>query len=230
MTTFYITDETCTFGFHDHVSPDPLRPITEQLDRKKLFHRRSGDCGNPFNIQKIIEQNSSLRIDFGWSFESDSMYKTILGECIDKIVPKYNIGMIDMTSDMRCSWLGFLPFDILNRDIYEDLSTYGLILYNNEVISFEEEIVQYIVDHKLFRQHSLTRNDQYRFEYLKSIRQDPDALEDTFWQYLTAIHEITQIQEIPRDIIEQDLGCHFLYHPTLFFELLSITKLKGELL
>jgi hypothetical protein len=230
MTTFAITDETCTFGFHDHVSLDPLRPIIEQLDRKKLFHRRSGDCGNPFRIQKIIEQNSSLRVDFGWSFESESMYKTILDECIDKIAPKYNIGMIDMTSDMRCSWLGFVPFDLFNRDIYEKLSMYGMILYNNEVVAFEEEVVQFVVDHKLFKQHSLTRNERYRFEYLKSIRQDSEALEDAYWQYLHAIQEITQIREIPRDIIEEDIGCHFLYHPALFFELLSITKLKGELI
>lgn len=230
MAQFYISDETCTFGFHDHVSLDPLRSVSEQLNRKRLFHRRTGDCGNPFSIQKIIEQNSSLRVDFGWSFESDGMFRTILSECLDKIAPKYNVGMINMTSDMRCSWLGFMPFDVFERSVYEDLSVYGMILFNNEVIAFEEEVVEYVVNHKVYKQHSLTRNDRYRFEYLKSIRQDPDALEDAYWQYLNAIHDIVQIQEIPRDIIEEDLGCHFLYHPTLFFELLSITKLKGELL
>lgn len=230
MAQFYISDETCTIGFHDHVTIDPLRPIVDQLNRRKLFHRKSGDTGNPFSIQKIIEQNSSLRVDFGWSFESDDLFRTILDECVEKISTKYNIGMVNIISDMRCSWLGFMPHDVFEKVIYENLSLYGMVLFNNEIISFQEEIVESVVNHKIYKQHSLTRNDRYRFSYLKSIRNDADALEAAYWQYLNAIHETIQIQQIPRDIIEEDLGCHFLHHPDLFFELLSITKLKGNLL
>jgi len=105
-----------------------------------------------------------------------------------------------------------------------------MILFNNEIIAYEEEIVRYIVDHRTFKQHALTRDSRYRFNYLKSIRDDVNALEDAYWQYLAAIHETVQIPQIPRDIIEQDLGCHFLKYPILFSELLSITALKGELL
>ncbi len=226
---FTISDTTSTFGFHGHVSLNPLKPITDQLNRKALYHRRSADKGDPIKLQKIIEENSSLRIDFGWSFESPVMFETIMAECIEKIAPKYNIGVSNLVSDGRCSWLGFLPANIFERMVYENLSTYGLVIFNNEVVSFQEEVVEYIINHKIYKQHSLTRNDRYRFEYLKSIRQDKNALEDVYWQYINAIKDTIQIKCIPRDIIEEDLGCHFLHHPDLFFELIAFTKLKGEI-
>jgi hypothetical protein len=226
---FTISDETSTFGFHSHVNLDPLRSVPNQLSRRTLHHRRSEDKGDPVKLQKIIQENSSLRIDFGWSFESPIMFETIMGECIEKIAPKYNIGVSNLVSDGRCSWLGFLPANIFERVVYEDLSTYGLVIFNNEVVGFQEEVVEYVINHKIYKQHSLTRNDRYRFEYLKSIRQDKNALEDVYWQYINAIKDTVQIHCIPRDIIEEDLGCHFLYHPDLFFELIAFTKLKGEL-
>ena len=230
MTTFSISDETCTFGFQDHATLNPLKSISEQLGRRKLVHRQSSDLGNPFKLQKIIEKNSSLRVSFGWSFESGTMFKTIMAECIENIAPKYNIVVNNMVTDLRCSWIGFMPANIFEKAAYEDLSIYGLVLFNNEVISFQEEVLTHIANHKIYKQHSLTRDDRYRFNYLKSIREDEAALEDTYWQYITAIKDIVQIPQIPRDIIEEDLGCHFLHHPELFFKLLTITKLKGELL
>jgi hypothetical protein len=230
MTTFSISDETCTFGFHNHITLDPLKTLSDQLGRRKLVHRQSADLGNPLKLQKIIENNSSLRVDFGWSFESGTQLETIMEECIEHVAPKYNIGVSNMVTDLRCSWIGFMPLNIFEKTVYEDLSIYGLILFNNEVISFQEEVLTYISNHKVYKQHQLTRNDRYRFNYLKSIRQDENALADAYWLYITAIKETIQIPQIPRDIIEEDLGCHFLYHPELFFELITITKLKGELL
>ena len=230
MTTFSISDDTVATGFHDHVRINPLKPIAPQLNRKKLVHRNNAESGNPLKIQKIIEDNSSLRVDFGWSFESPDMYETIMDECIDRIVPKYNVSMVNMITDLRCSWLGFLPFNIFTKSAYEDLSIYGMIIFNNEVSSFQEEVVQYISSHKLFRQHSITRDEDYRFDYFKSIRDNEDALEQSYWDYINAIKETIQIPQIPRDIVEKDLGCHYLNHPTLFFELLAISKLKGELI
>ena len=229
MATFSITQETCTFGFHDHITLDPLQPIATQLARQRLFHCRGTDLGNPLKIQKIIENNASLRINFGWSFESAEMFETIMAECIDKISPKYNIGVSNLTSDTRCSWLGFLPANVFERTVYEELSIYGMVIFNNELVAFQEEVTDYVASHKIYKQHSLTRDDRYRFNYLKSIRKNEAALEDAFYQYINAIKDTIQLKQIPRDIIEEDLGCHFLHHPDLFFQLLSITKLKGEL-
>jgi len=229
MTTFTITQETCKFGFHDHITLDPALSIPEQLNRKKLYYRRPSDTGNPLKIQKIIEENSSLRIDFGWSFEASAMFETIINECIEKITPKYNIGVNHMTSDARCSWIGFMPANTFEKKMYEELSLYGMIIFNNELTSYQEEVVEYIVSHKIYKQHSLTRDNRYRFNYMKSIRKNEDALVDAYWQYIEAIKDTIQLKQIPRDIIEEDLGCHFLYYPTLFFELISLTKLKGEL-
>ena len=157
------------------------------------------------------------------------MFETIMAECVERISPKYNIGVSNLTSDMRCSWLGFLPANIFERTAYEDLSIYGMVILNNELVAFQEEVVEYVSTHKIYRQHAFTRDDRYRFNYLKSIRKDEIALTDAFNQYINAIKDTIQLQQIPRDIIEEDIGCHFLHHPDLFFELLSITKLKGEL-
>ncbi len=230
MSKFILSDDTDYSRFHDHVTLNPLKSIDEQLQRKRLFHRHAGSVGDPFSIQQIIEQNSSLRVDFGWSFESDDYIKSILDECMEKIVPKYNPNMINIVSDMRCSWIGFTPLSISERTVYENLSMHDTIVFNNEIISFEKEIVEYIVNHKIFKQHALTRDSIYRFEYFKSIRKNASALEGAYWLYLDAIHDTIQIPQIPRDIIEQDIGCHFLNYPELFYELLTITKLKGNLL
>jgi hypothetical protein len=228
MTTFIIRQESCTIGFNNHVTLNPLISVPVQLNRRQLFHRKSGSDGSSFKIQKIIEDNISLRIDFGWSFESEEIYKTIMSECICAIAPKYNTS-INLISDKRCSWLGFSPFNVFEKIVYENLDTYHLILFNNEIVSFQEDIVNYIANHKIYKQHSLIRDVRYRFDYLKSVRKDKDALEDIYWQYIDAIKETVQLTEIPRDIIEEDLGCHFLHYPTLFFELIAFTKLKGEL-
>lgn len=226
---FLITDDTCTVGFHENIFLNINKPIEEQLRRRRLIHRSSRDKGNAETLRKIIDQNSSLRISFGWSFESATHYKTLMNECIDNVAPKYNIFTGTMISDIRCSWLGFLPFNTFDKIIYDNMSLYSLVIYNNELIDFQIDIVKFVSQHKLFKQYSFLRNSDHRFDYCKSIRHDPDMLLETFHYYLESIVDTTGITTIPRQHIEEELGCHYLHHPEIFFELLDFYKLKGQI-
>jgi hypothetical protein len=206
-----------------------MSPFPGQLNRRRLYHRSIGDSGSEAVIKKIIEQNSSLRIAFGWSFESTTSFEEVMQDCVTHVIPKYNISAGNMCSDTRCDWLGFMPFNVFEQSVYEDLSLYNLILFNNEMIDYQIEVVTYVANHKLFRQHAIVRGHRYRYEYFKTIRKDNNRLSDMFMYYINAIKETSLVTSIPRDIVEQDIGCHFLYHPEVFFELLEFSILKGDI-
>ncbi len=176
MTNFTISSTPCTIGFRTHVNLNILSPIELQLQRHKLIHRVGPYKGNPFEIKKIIEQNASLRVDFGWSFESSNAFETIMKECIQDVSPKFNIAMNDMVSDFRCSWLGFVPYNIFEQIVYEDLSVYGLIIFNNELINFQTDVIKFITEHTIFKNHAILRDSRFRFEYFKALRKNPVAL------------------------------------------------------
>jgi hypothetical protein len=180
MDKFTIDEDSSSIGFHEHVVLNLYKSAEEQLRRRYLYSRSSQAKGNSSAIKKIIEQNSSLRIAFGWSFESMHVYKEMMEECIEEVAPRYNILTGNMMSDGRCDWLGFIPFNTFDKAAYEDLSLYSLILFNNELVDFQTDVVKFILHHKTFLQHSLMRNDDYRFNYFKERRKDPLALSDAF--------------------------------------------------
>jgi hypothetical protein len=185
--------------------------------------------GDSKSIQKIIENNSSLRVDFGWSFESAYHYETVMDDCIRAVVHKYNDKVGMMISDMRCSWLGFVPFNVFDRHVYEDMSIYSLILFNNEVIDFQKDVINFVSNHPIYREHAILRDTAYRFSYFKEIRKNPVALSAAYAYYLSAIGNVSAIKPVPRSILEGDIGCHFLYNPDLFFELLDFSILNGDI-
>jgi len=208
------------------------KPIEDQLQRKRLHMRSSAAFPGTTDrhpMKQIIAKNSSLRINFGWSFESLKQFETMMSECLEEVAPKYNDAAGNMISDRQYSWLGFLPFNVFERVVYEDLSTYALILFNNELIDFQTEVVEFIAQHKSFKEHSLLRNESYRFDYYKSIRHNPTALEDGFHYFIDAIKETSGLEVVPLQYLEEAIGCHYLYHPEVFFELLDFYILKGAI-
>lgn len=229
MERFVLSSESCIIGFHEHVALDLMKPISQQLNRHRLYHRGSGDLGDERAIKKIIEENASLRIAFGWSFESTTMFETVMKDCVREVIPKYNTSAGNMCSDTRCDWLGFMPFDVFEREVYRYLSIYDLILFNNELVDFQEEVIKFISNHKIFKQHAIVRGEQYRFDLFKASRKDSVALSDLFSYYVDAVKETSLVGGIPRDIVEQDIGCHYLYHPEVFFELLEFSILRGDI-
>jgi hypothetical protein len=225
---FSIAKDTWTSGFQVHVSLNPLKDPDIQLQRRYLHFRANEDKGSPSELRKIIDYNSSLRINFGWSFESSFMYESMMKECLSIIIPKFNVSTGKLISDSTCSWLGFLPFNVFERTAFEHLSVYGLILFNNEMINFQKSVIQSILNHRIYKQHALLRDNRYRFDLFKQSRKDSLELSDKYRQYMDAILEISSMTSVPRDLIEEDIGVHFLYDPNLFFELLSFSILKGE--
>src|ERR1035437_3796944 len=124
---FVITDETCTIGFQEYATLSILKPIEEQLGRRRLVHRSYREKGNAELLKKIIDKNSSLRVSFGWSFESAKQYTDMMEECIAEVSPKYDIFTGSMVSDIQCSWLGFLPFNVFDKMVYEGMSLYSMV-------------------------------------------------------------------------------------------------------
>lgn len=232
MGRFEVLHDNYTTGFQEMVTLRIDRPIEEQLQRRKLHIRSSSAIHGETDrhpMKQIIAKNASLRINFGWSFESLRQFENMMNECLEEVAPKYNEHAGNMVSDGQCSWIGFIPFNVFEREVYEDLSTYGLIIFNNELIEFQIAVVEFISKHKSFREHSLLRNDAYRFDYFKNIRKDPNALEDGFHYFIDAIKETSGLEVVPLGYLEEAIGCHYLYYPDIFFELLDFYTLKGAI-
>lgn len=229
MQKFQISTEPCTFGFKENILIDLTKPIKHQLQRRRILIREGEDKGKPRSLKRIIVDNAALRIDFGWCFEISDFFETIMEECEDKVVPYFHVGTNNMISDMRCNWLGFVPYNIFEKELYENLTVDGLIVFNNELIDYQIAVVEFITSHKLYIQHAMLRDDKYRFEFFKNIRKDPELLADAYVYYMEAMHDVGLLPVLPRNILEEQIGCHFLYHPDLFFELLEFSVLKGEI-
>jgi hypothetical protein len=225
---FTITDDARIIGFQQHIVFAPLSPVEIQLHRLRLSIEEDVDSSHE-TLKHVITYNASLRVDFGWSFESSHHFDTIMSECVKEVIPKFNIATGLMTTDLTCCWIGFVPHNSYDTEVYKDLSQYKLILYNNELIDFQIDIITFIVNHPIFLQHAILRDERYRFDYFKRLRKNRSGLAEAYQYYMNATHEIPRWSGIPRDIIEEQIGCHFLYEPDLFFELVSFSKLKGEI-
>ena len=228
MKQFIILTEPCTIGFYKHIYLNLLDSGIEENNKKRINLEKSRYITSN-ELKRIIDNTASLRVDFGWSFENERQYKQIMNECLEKVVSKYDFSPTNLISDMRCSWIGFVPYNTFEKKIYEDLSLYALIYFNNKLVDFQNEVMQFIINHRIFLQHSILRNDLYRFEKFKKIRKNKEALVDAYHFYIEACKDVSYVSAMPRDILEEQIGCHFLYYPDLFFELLEISVLKGEI-
>jgi len=226
---FNILPDTCTTGFQTHATIDLDKPIPEQLHRRTLFFRTGIDNGNILELQKILEWNSSLRVGFGWSFESATVFQRLMAECEMYVKPSFLGDIVEIVSDNRCDWFGFVPFNAFDKEYYKDLGLEDLIHFNNAVIDYQTRVVKFVTTHPMYRAHAMVRNDSYRFEYFKRIRKDPIALSAAFQYYVDSVNMSSGVNTIPRDIIDEMIGCHYLEHPNVFFELLDFNILKGTM-
>lgn len=229
MKSFRISKDSCTIGFQEHVTINLHKPVEDQLHRRKLFFRSGLDKGNISELIKIIEWNSSLRIGFGWSFESTFILERVMVECEHSIRPTFVGKVIEMTSDTRCDWFGFVPFNIFDQSYYSDLCISDLIEFNNGLINYQTDVVKFVITHPDYRYHAILRDEHYRFNYFKNIRRDPVALSDAFQYYIDAVKATSGLNAVPRFLVEQEIGCHYLHHSDVFFELLEFHKLKGTI-
>lgn len=148
---------------------------------------------------------------------------------METVALSYNEYAGTMMSDMSCDWIGFVPHNVYDREVYKDLSMYGLIVFNNDMVSFQEAVIEFITNHPMYKDHAILRDEWYRFQYFKMLRKDPIALAAAYRHYIDAAKNTCLIHEVPKDILETQIGVHFLHHPDLFFELLEFSILKGEI-
>lgn len=227
MTRFTISPDPCTTGFYEHVHIKLDLPVSDQLHRRRLFLRQGIDQGSSRELIKIIGNNSSLRVAFGWSFESAQLFQSVMQDCITAVRPAFVGDIVSLTSDNRCDWVGFTPFNTFDQIYYENLCIEDLIFFNNNLIKYQTSIIEHLVNHPVYRFHAILRDDNYRFKYFKEKRKDSVALGEAFQYYVDAVQTITGSAAMPRFIIEEMIGCHYLYNPDVFFELLEFFKLKG---
>ncbi len=228
---FTVTTETSPIGFQEHVILNTTDPIEAQLHRRSVTHHSSMSMlAYRDVIKNVINWNSSLRVGFGWSFETEEDLRVILQECRDKIKPPFAGNLVSLTTDLRCDWIGFVPFNAFDRMFYDDLCLEDLVYFNNALIKYQTDVIKFITEHRRYRVQLMIRDENYRFAYFKCNRKDPVALSECFQYYMEAVADAIVVSaSIPRDLVERMVGCHFLYHPDLFFELLQFYKLKGQI-
>lgn len=228
--TFEILVESKTIGFQQHYMLNPAKPVASTLDRRVLYHRADRDATtNRSELKKIIDTTASLRVGFGWSFEDISTFRCMIDECIVESSKKFNMGLNGLVSDLSGDWIGFRPYNVFERAVFEDLSTYGLIIFNNELIEYQIDLLERIQQTQLYLDHAILRDDSYRFTYFKNIRREDTLLAEGFHYIMDAINNTTGIQCMPRSYIEELIGCHYMHHPDVFFEILNFYTLAGRL-
>lgn len=226
---FELLDDAKSVKFNEHYQLNPVKSVFKTLNRRRLVHRVNPTYSDNRVLRKIIEDTASLRVSFGWCFENSTQFTCMMKECIDTVVCNHAYGMNGIVSDITCDWFGFKPYNVFECVVFEDLSTYGLIIFNNELVNYQISILNSIQSHPLYLGHAMIKDDSYRFNYFKSIRKDPERLADSFHYVMSAINNVNGLQSIPRTFIEEMLGCHFLYYPDVFFEILDFYLLSGKL-
>jgi hypothetical protein len=227
MDRFVITNQICNINFLKCINLDIIEPVEQQLNRRRLVSRVGRERGNVQDLRDVIDDTSSLKVSFGWKFKSQTQFEIMMQECIDEITPNYNMLAGSLVSDPELNWLGFMPFDVFDKMVYEDLGIYGLILFNNELVNYQIDVITFISRHKFYIQHSLLQNPDYRFKYFKLIRNDQVALLEAFHYYIDSVINVDDTMLITRRYIEETIGYHYLNYPEIFFELLEFYKLKG---
>jgi hypothetical protein len=219
--------ETCTAGFRIHVNLNPLVEVDPQLERRTLYQRSTTDQGLSSSLKSFIDNNSSLRIGFGWSFESINVMKAMIDECLQSLESSYGDLQCNLVTDMRGDWFAFMPYNTFERVIFEKLDNYELIAFNNHLCNFQIDMVKAVRGHKIYQQHLILKDTDYRYDLFKNARKNPDALSELFHTVIESLEGTLGVVTYPRQIIEEMVGCHFLYHPDTFFEILEFYKLKG---
>ena len=227
MERFVITNKTCNINFLECVKLDITKPIEQQLNRFRLVSRIGRERGNVQELRDIIDKTSSLKVSFGWNFKSRDQFEIMMQECIAEVTPDYNMLTGTLVSDLALNWIGFMPFDVFDKMVYQDLGIYGLILFNNELVNYQIDVISFVSRHKFYIQNSLLQNPDYRFKYYKSIRNNQVALLEAFHYYIDSVISVDDTTLITRRRVEETIGYHYLNYPEVFFELLEFYKLKG---
>lgn len=223
--TFSVSKDICTIGFQTHSVINPELSVNEQLHRRKLYFRPG--LGNPNELIKIIEWNSSLRIAFGWGFGSVSSLENVINDCMISLSSHPIVDLVNIISDIRCDWFGFVPFSVFDREYYKNFCIEDLVVFNNNLIDYHIKFAEAFSDHRNYRYQLFVKDERYRYNFFKNIKHNPNALYNAFHYYIESAMNTSGLKSIPRDIVDLTIGCYYLHHPEVFFESLEFNMLKG---
>jgi hypothetical protein len=228
MIKFEFGQDTQKKGFSEQVTVNMYEPVENWLRRAELSVESIHiDTTSRLAFKKTILWNSSLRVDFGWSFDSNRSIHYMMEDVINSVQASSMYIRCNIVTDTQLNWIGFLPYNIFETVDFDSLSNYGLIVFNNNLIKIQTDIISKVISHKRFLEHAILRDSSYRYNFFRSIRHDENILSDAFHSYMDAFAAAGIVSHIPIEMIEQDIGSHFLRHPDLFFELMNFYTLKG---
>ena len=210
-------------SFNRFYKIDILRNVKDTFPQ----HIVTGDTKQ--ELIENIRKASSLYVEIGWSFESAEDMTDIFTDCQIDCMSKFGSHLGDIVTDNRCSWFGFVPLDPITSNWLTLFTISELNYYYNCMVAYQTAVIEYIQGHQKFFKYALTRDDDFRFAYMKAQRNHTDQLIDTFWLYVNAKIEINKIPYVFRDIVEIQIGCHYMKCGTEFIQQLEILQLKGML-
>lgn len=198
---------------------------SDSLYRTILFHTQ--DPGRALRQQLLhtIQHNSSLRVQWPIQFESWTLYQAV----VQAAVEQQGAGGVAqvMVTDSELDWLGFTGHDMFDLDRINCYNHRQLIDFNNSMVNSQVSMVRAICSHKLFVQHLLLKDPDYRYRYFLERRNSRAELSQAYFFYIDSVKNIQQAQSVAQQQIEQEIGCHFISAAELYFELLSFSRLTG---
>lgn len=227
----YVIGDGRSIDFKTFVSVDLRTTInTEQLIERRtlgvfLDLYETGDSA----LLRVLHQNSGLHVGFDWSFENTDLLNRVVEDCVNAVTLSGLILMQEIVTDFRADWIGFMPIDMEHTMRYSVYTVGEAISMNHNIVRFQYEFLQNLYKHPLAQQNCLLNDRDYRYWYFKQRTGNTDQLIEAYHYYMQGIHTILGISRISRDIVNMDIGCHYLSNPELFEELLNFSKLKGEI-
>jgi hypothetical protein len=216
------------------ITYDYRQPVGLQLHRRRVHHNLYLSDEQAPELLEIACNNSSLMIDLGYAAFKEAAVQTELTQII-KEVDHHGIGLtVPVTTNSDCTFLTFHELDMhtmadLNCSRIEDLT-----LFNNRLIDYQTSLIERVVQQPVFTRNLLVYNSDYRFGVFKAARECPDQLSELFQTYIDCLLEarvpmapLTAV--VPMWMVEQEIGCHFLGKPGLFYELVGFNVLKGNI-
>ena len=219
---FTIIDSVYVHGFYSYMTYNKLYKRLVYLipiSKYKELHR--SEC------IMYIRDRSSFCVFFGWDISEEDL-TIIMNDCINNVIPNFSIGTGKMFTDISRRWLGFEQINLFEEEYYlRDLNTYSLILFHNEIINFQDSVLTFVTEHEIYKNYQIIKDSNYRYEYFKDRQKDRYKLSEGYAFYIDAAKYLNS--KLTEKIISMDIGCYFLNHSDLFFELLNFSLLKGDI-
>lgn len=164
-------------------------------------------------------------INFQYVFEcTDDELEAIMSD-VNVPKPVHNELILNFYSDK--SW-DSIYIETFNGTVSDIINYSPAILKSiyDEMIEYQRNIINQIINHAIFKRNALIFYEPYRHDRFLNIRNNTESLCDLARYYIESMHSTYNVFAT-EEIIEKEIGYHFLKFPDLYFELITFYKLKG---